>query len=283
MTRGFRSALDVRDFVEIHTPKLVGANAEGGANVFKVDYLGRAAYLAQSPQLYKQMMVGVFERVYEVAPIFRAEPHDTPRHLNECVSLDAEMGFIDDHGEVMKLLRDVVAEMTAAAAEAGVEVPSVPREIPVLDFAQALRVAGAPEGEPDLAPAHEAAVGEWVLREHGSEFVLVEGFPTRKRAFYTHPDPTHPVRSRGFDLIFRGWEVCSGAQRLHRLDDYLAVMRERGLDPGAFEGYLQAFRHGMPPHGGFAIGLERFTARLLEKANVRAATLFPRDLNRLAP
>lgn len=258
-------------------------NAEGGANVFRVDYMGRPAYLAQSPHVYKQIMVGVFERVYEVAPIFRAEPHDTPRHLNECVSLEAEMGIVTDHRDVMDMLRDVVAEMIAAVAESGHEVPDVPRRLPVLDFAEALRIAGAPPNEPDLAPAHELAVGEWAMREHGSDFVLVDGFPARKRPFYTHPDPKAPDRSRGFDLIFRGWEVCSGAQRLHRLDDYLEVMRERGMDPAAFEGYLSVFRHGMPPHGGFAIGLERFTARLMGRSNIREATLFPRDLNRLSP
>jgi nondiscriminating aspartyl-tRNA synthetase len=265
------------------TPKLVGANAEGGANVFRVDYCGRPAYLAQSPQLYKQIMVGVFERVYEVAPIFRAEPHDAPRHLNECVSLDAELGFISDHREVTALLREVVAEMLTTAAECGFPVPEVPAELPVLDFAEALRIGGGADDEPDLAPAHEAAVGDRGAREQGSDFVLVEGFPLRNRAFYTHPDPSVPGRSRAFDLIFRGWEVCSGSQRLHVLPDYLDVMRERGMNPAAFEGYLSAFRHGMPPHGGFAIGLERFTARLMGKANVREATLFPRDLNRLTP
>lgn len=283
LARGFRQALDARGFVEIQTPKLVAANAEGGANVFRVDYMGREAYLTQSPQLYKQIMVGVFERVYEVGPIFRAEPHDTPRHLNECVSLDAEVAFISDHREVMGLLRDVVAEMIDAAGSAGIPPVHVPSELPLIDFREALRIAGAAEDEPDLAPAHELAIGAWAAQEHGSDFVLVEGYPTHKRAFYTHPDPTAPDRSLGFDLIFRGWEVCSGAQRLNRVDDYLAVMRERGMNPAAFEGYLEAFRHGMPPHGGFAIGLERFTARLLGKSNLRDATLFPRDLNRLAP
>jgi nondiscriminating aspartyl-tRNA synthetase len=155
--------------------------------------------------------------------------------------------------------------------------------MPLIDFAEALRIAGATPDEPDLAPAHEMAIGEWGAREHGSDFVLVAGFPTRKRAFYTHPDPDDSARSRGFDLIFRGWEVCSGAQRRHQLEDYLHVMRERGMDPAGFEGYLSAFRHGMPPHGGFAIGLERFTARLMGKSNLRQATLFPRDLNRLSP
>lgn len=228
-------------------------------------------------------MAGVFERVYEVGPIFRAEPHDTPRHLNECVSLDAEMCFIEDHRDVLAVLRDVVAAMVEEAVAAGATPVVVLDEIPVIDFEQALEVAGAPRDEPDLAPAHEAAVGRWAAERHGSDFVFITGYPTAKRAFYTHPDPAQPERSRGFDLIFRGWEVCSGSQRLHRHDDYLAVMAERGMDPEGFTGYLEAFRHGMPPHGGFAIGLERFVARLMGKANLREATLFPRDLNRLSP
>ena len=194
---GFRDTLDAAGFTEVASPKLVESATESGANVFEVDYFGRPAYLAQSPQFYKQVLVGVFERVYEVGPVFRAEPHDTVRHLAEYVSLDVELGFIEDHREVIECLRDVVAGMVAAVRERaapaverlGIDVPEVPEEIPLLHFREALAIAGAPDDEPDLAPAHERALGEWAKDEHGSDFLVVEGYPTANRAFYSHPDP----------------------------------------------------------------------------------------------
>ncbi|HZQ35664.1 MAG TPA: aspartate--tRNA(Asn) ligase, partial [Dehalococcoidia bacterium] len=294
--RGFRAALDALGFVEIQSPKIVAAATEGGANVFALDYFGRPAYLAQSPQFYKQIMVGVFERVFEVGPVFRAEPHDTPRHLNEYVSLDAEFGFIDDHTAVMALLTEVLRGMLATiAARCGpelallrVELPSVPEAIPVLHFGEAqellARASGEdPRGEPDLAPAHERWLGDWARREHGSDLLFISGYPMVKRPFYTHPDPARPAFSNSFDLLFRGLELVTGGQRLHLYADYLAALTTRGLDPANFEHYLEAFKYGMPPHGGFAIGLERFVGRLIEASNIRETTLFPRDLNRLAP
>ena len=288
---GFRAALAARDFVEIQTPKIVGAATEGGANVFAIDYFGRPAYLSQSPQLYKQVMVGVFERVFEVGPAFRAEPHDTPRHINEFVSLDVELGFIRDHRDVLAVLREALAgmvgtverEAAGAVDRLGVTLPAIPHEIPVLHFREALRLVGAPEDEPDLAPEHERALGAWALEEHGSDLVAVEGYPMAKRPFYTHPQPDDPRWSNSFDLLFRGLELVTGGQRLHRPSDYDAAIRARGEDPEAYAAYLQAFRHGMPPHGGFAIGLERWVARLIEAPNIRETTLFPRDLTRLTP
>ncbi|MDT0533092.1 aspartate--tRNA(Asn) ligase [Micromonospora sp. DSM 115977] len=288
---GFRATLDARDFVEIHTPKVVGSSTESGANVFALDWFGRPAYLAQSPQFYKQLMVGVFERVYEVGPVFRAEPHDTVRHLAQYTSLDAELGFVADHRDVMAVLRHTVAGMLdavreragAALATLGVSAPDVPAEIPAVHFTEALRIAGAPADEPDLAPAHERALGEWARREHGSEFLFVTGYPMAKRPFYTHPDPARPAYSNGFDLLFRGLELVTGGQRLHRHADYLAALAARGEPVEPYAGYVDAFRHGMPPHGGFAIGLERFVARLTGAANVREVTAFPRDLHRLTP
>ena len=292
--RGFRDALDAMHFTEVHTPKVVAAATEGGANVFPIDWFGRTAFLAQSPQFYKQVMVGVFERVYEVGPVFRAEPHDTARHLAEYVSLDAEMGFIDDHTDVMVVLRDVIEAMLHAAAEhaasalrvLGLELPTVPKEIPAIRFEDAQRLVEEATGEkvlgePDLAPAHERWLGEWAQKEHGSEFLYVVGYPMVKRPFYTHPSPTDPAASNSFDLLFRGLELVTGGQRLHRYGDYLDALS--GSDLAPYEGYLQAFRHGMPPHGGFAIGLERWTARLTGAANVREVALFPRDLHRLTP
>jgi nondiscriminating aspartyl-tRNA synthetase len=288
---GFRAAVDSQGFTEIQTPKIVGTATESGANVFALDYFGGPAYLAQSPQFYKQTMVGVFERVYEVGPVFRAEPHDTVRHLAEYVSLDVELGFIEDHREVIACLRDVVAGMVAAVHEhaapaverLGLDVPVVPEEIPLLHFREALAIAGAPEDEPDLAPAHERALGEWAKAEHGSDFLVVEGYPTANRAFYSHPEPEDPHWSRSFDLIFRGVELVSGAQRLHRYDDYVRTLEERGYPYAPYASYVEAFRRGIPPHGGFAIGLERFVGRLTESPNIREVTLFPRDLHRLAP
>ena len=300
--RGFRATLDAAGFTEVQTPKFVESATESGANVFAVDYFGRPAYLAQSPQFYKQQLVGVFERVYEVGPVFRAEPHDTVRHLAEYVSLDVELGFVRDHRDVLCVLRDVVAGMVAGihehAADAvertGAQVPVVPDEIPVIHFRDALAMVGAPEDEPDLAPEHERALGAWALEEHGSDFLAVEGYPMAKRPFYTHPwsrdgagapprPPGHAGWSNSFDLLFRGLELVTGGQRLHTPSSYDAAIRARGEDPEAYAAYLQAFRHGMPPHGGFAIGLERWTARLTGAANIREVTLFPRDLHRLTP
>lgn len=293
---GFRSALRGQGFTEIQTPKIVASATESGANVFTLDYFGTPAYLAQSPQFYKQTMVGVFERVYEVAPVFRAEPHATPRHLNEYVSLDAELGFIRDHYDVMAVLTGVLGAMVesiksraaGAVGVLGLTLPDVPQTIPALHFTEALELVYKLTGEdarhePDLAPQHERVLGEWAEREHGSAFLFVTGYPMVKRPFYTHPDPARPAYSNSFDLLFRGLELVTGGQRLHRYADYLSALDGRGLSAEAFDGYLEAFRYGMPPHGGFAIGLERWVARLAQLPNIREAALFPRDLNRLTP
>ncbi len=277
-TGAFRATLDALGFTEIHTPKIVGTATESGATVFGLDYFGRPAFLAQSPQFYKELMVGVFERVYEVGPVFRAEPHDTTRHLAEYTSLDAEMGFISDHRDVMKVLREVMAGIMPAISE--IEVPA---EIPASDFVQALKSAGAHPEEPDLAPADERAIGVWGLREHGSEFVFVTGYPMAKRPFYTHPDPAKPGYSNGFDLLFRGLELVTGGQRLHRYEDYVAALHQRGEPIEPVRAYIESYKLGFPPHGGFAIGLERLIARVTGAANIREVRAFPRDLHRLAP
>jgi nondiscriminating aspartyl-tRNA synthetase len=295
-THGFRSTLDALGFTEIHTPKLVSVATESGANVFPVDYFGKTAYLAQSPQFYKQIMTGVFERVYEVRPVFRAEPHDTPRHLNEYTSLDAEMAFIEDHRTVMSVLRDVIAGMVqgveSRAADAlgrfETELAMVPATIPSLTFAEALELIETETGEhlagvQDLAPAHERWLGNWAIRVHGSEFLFVTGFPRAKRPFYTYPDPASPGATNGFDLLFRGLELVTGGQRLHSLPEYEAALAEHDIDPDTLRGYMDAFRYGLPPHGGFAIGLERWVVQLLGLDNVRKATAFPRDMLRVTP
>jgi nondiscriminating aspartyl-tRNA synthetase len=293
---GFRAALDRKGFTEVFTPKIVESATESGANVFGIDYFGRPAYLAQSPQFYKQAMVGVFERVYEVGPVFRAEPHDTARHLAQYTSLDAELGFITDHFDVMAVCRDAVAGMMDSVSERarpeidvlGIAMPSVPAQIPYIHFADAMELISRETGhdvtaEPDLAPAHERWLCDWSVRQHGSELVFVTGYPLASKPFYTHPDPARRLYSNGFDLLFRGTEIVTGGQRLHRHEDYLMALADRAEDPAPYAGYLQVFEHGMPPHGGFAIGLERWTARLTGAANVRQVTLFPRDLHRLSP
>jgi nondiscriminating aspartyl-tRNA synthetase len=242
------------------------------------------------------MMVGVFERVFEVGKVFRAEPHSTTRHLNEYVSLDVEMGFIESHRDVMTMLTHVLKGMAQAMEEEAtssmtwldLELPQIPDVIPSIHFteAQALLCEMTGEevrGEPDLAPAHERFLGEWAQREYGSDFLYVEGYPMVKRPFYTHPNPNHPADSNSFDLLFRGMELVTGGQRLHLYADYLTALRERNLEPATFEGYLEAFKYGMPPHGGFAIGLERWIAQVAGLGNVREAALFPRDMNRLIP
>ena len=293
---GFRAALLARHFTEIQTPKIVASATESGANVFQLDYLGRPAYLAQSPQFYKQIMVGVFERVFEVGPVFRAEPHDTSRHVNEYVSLDVEFGFISDHFTVMGMAREVLHgifdHLAATAAEAlallAVTLPQVPAGIPHIHFAEAQALIWQRHGvdvrsEPDLSPQDERWLGAWAQQEFGSDFLFVTGYPMVKRPFYTHPDPSRPGYSNSFDLLFRGTELMTGGQRLHRYADYLAALDTAGLPAAPFASYLEAFRYGMPPHGGFAIGLERLLMQLLELPNLRLATLFPRDQSRLTP
>ncbi len=293
--RGFRATLDALGFTEVSTPKVTATATESGANVFSMDWFGRRAFLAQSPQFYKQTMVGVFERVYETGPVFRAEPHDTTRHLASYTSLDVELGFIHDHYDVMAVLREVLAGMVAAVRmvpgyENALEspLPGVPEQIPVVHFAKAQELIAEhtdedPRGEPDLAPNHERWLSEWALREHDSDFLFVAGYPMGKRPFYTHPQVDDPQYSNSFDLLFRGLELVTGGQRLHRYEDYVAAITGRGETLDAYEGYLEAFKHGMPPHGGFAIGLERWVARITGAANIREVTLFPRDLNRLTP
>jgi len=293
---GFRSTLVEHGFTEIQTPKIVAAATESGANVFKLDYFGRPAFLAQSPQFYKQAMVGVFERVFEVGPVFRAEPHDTTRHINEYVSLDAEFGFIENHFTVMALLRDVIAGILTTlheqyAAELKilqVKIPEVPEEIPHMFFPEAQeliykRYKTDVRGEPDLSPQDERWLGEWARQEFGSDFLFVTGYPMRKRPFYTHPDPEHPEYSNSFDLLFRGTELVTGGQRLHLYSDYIAALERAHLPIEPFEAYLEAFKYGMPPHGGFAIGLERLLMQLTGMNNIKLTTTFPRDLTRVTP
>jgi nondiscriminating aspartyl-tRNA synthetase len=251
--------------------------------------------LAQSPQLYKQIMVGVFERVFEVGPAFRAEEHYTVRHLNEYNSLDVEMGFITTFHDIMDLLIGLLEHMVRCMAERhprDVEALTItlPQfgDVPRITFRQAQQIILDRFGEnrfhePDFSPQDERWICEWASEEHKTDFVFVTHFPTAKKPFYTMPDPEGPEYSLSFDLLFRGQELVSGGQRINSYQQYLQVFAARGMDPAPFEGFLEAFKYGMPPEGGFAIGSERLLMRLVGAENIRETTLFPRDVNRLAP
>ena len=296
MLLGFREYLNQQSFVEIQTPKIVGAATESGANVFSIDYFGRLAYLAQSPQFYKQIMVGVFERVYEVGPVFRAEKHNTVRHTNEYVSLDIEMGFIQDHTDVMDMLTGILRHVferlkTSCAREVELlklRVPTIGETIPRMRLGEAQQIIFERFGEdcrnePDLSPQHEAWICEYAEKELGSEMLFVTHYPTSKRPFYAMPDDQDPTLTKSFDLEFRGCEIVTGGQRIHRYEQLRDNAHKWGIQDAQIEGYLQAFKYGMPPHGGFGMGLERLLMQLTGLSNLREATLFPRDLDRLSP
>lgn len=285
----YRKALVRAGCTEFQAPALVGGDAEGGSAVFKVGYYyDQTAYLATSPQLYKQILVGVFERVFTIAKIFRAEKSATTRHLSELTQMDFEIGFIADEFEVMRTLetvvretvRDVTEKHANVFARMQVPVPELGTAFPVLTLKEVHETLGVP-AEDDMTPEHERAICEWALKEHQCDFVFITKFPTASRAFYTMTDSEDPTISKGFDLLFRGLEINSGAQRIHNYDEMVARIQERGMDPKKFAFYLQAFKYGMPPHGGSSTGLERFTARMLNLGNVKEASTFPRDMNRI--
>lgn len=285
----YRRSLIRQGFMEFQAPALVGGDAEGGAAVFKVDYFyDQTAYLATSPQLYKQILVGAFERVFTVARIFRAEKSATTRHLSELTQMDFEMGFIQDERDVMATLETVIRDVVTEAAEKhadifkrlGADLPLLGEKFPVLTLKEAHETLGV-SPMMDMEPEHERKICEWAKEKHGSDFIFITKFPTASRAFYTYEDPNEAPYSRGFDLLFRGLEINSGAERVHEYDEMVARIKERGMDPKKFSFYLQAFKYGMPPHGGCSTGLERFTARMLNLGNVKEAALFPRDLNRI--
>lgn len=293
--RAFREFLQEEGFTEIHTPKLGRAGAEGGSSQFRVDYFGRKAVLAQSPQLYKQVMVGVFERVYEIGPVFRAEKHATQRHLNEYTSLDLEMGFLRSFTDLMALeegfLRRLVAllrrEYAGELALLGAELPDA-QHIPAVRFDEAKRLAAEAYGyairEPyDLEPEEEQHIGRYAKEVWGSDFVFVTHYPGRKRPFYTMDDPEDPRYTLSFDLLFRGVEITTGGQRIHNYGQQVEKLKARGMEPEDFSGYLLFHKHGAPPHGGLGIGLERLTMQLCGLDNIRRASLFPRDRTRLEP
>lgn len=293
--RGFREFLYQQDFTEIHTPKIVATGAEGGANIFPIQYFGKDAYLAQSPQFYKQMMVGVYERVFEIAPVFRAEKHDTSRHLNEYTSVDFEMGYIQNFEEIMQMetsmihaaLQYLSANYEKELALLHVQMPAC-KEIPALKFKEAKELIATTyhreiKDFDDFEPEEEKLLSKLILEKTGSDFVFVTHYPSRKRPFYAMDDPANPEETCSFDLLFRGLEVTTGGQRIHNYNEQVAKLGQRGMNVELFESYLMMHKYGMPPHGGLGLGLERFTSRLLGFENVREATLFPRDIHRVTP
>ena len=295
ITFGIRKFMRENRFTEIHTPKIVYSGAEGGANIFRVAYFGREAYLAQSPQFYKQMMVGVYERVFEIAPVFRAEKHDTSRHLNEYTSVDFEMGYIDSFEEIMQtetaMLRAVMeyleAYYTPELELLSVKLPKV-EGIPVIRFAKAKELVAKEyrreiKDYDDFEPEEERLLCKMIEKKAGSEFVFVTHYPSKKRPFYAMESAQNPEETESFDLLFRGLEITTGGQRIHSYREQLEKMKKRGMNVELFESYLMMHKYGMPPHGGLGLGLERFTSRLLGQENVRRATLFPRDMGRLEP
>ncbi len=291
----YRSFLTSQGFTEFQAPKLVGGDAEGGAEVFKVEYFnGKDAFLATSPQLYKQIMVGVFERVFSVGPTFRAEKSATTRHLSEISMLDLEMGFIKDHTDVINLVTNLMRAIverinTSCGAELkllGMAEALAPEAFPVMTLREAQELIKKETGvdktsEPDLEPEDERFLCEYANQNLNSDFVFVTHFPTSKRPFYTHVEPADPDYTRSFDLLFRGLEMCSGGQRVHDYNELRERIKSKGLDPDKFNFYLQAFKYGIPPHGGIGMGLERLTAKFCGMKNVKEATLFPRDINRI--
>lgn len=295
LTKAFRDYLYGQGFTEIHTPKIGARGAEGGANLFKFSYFHKPAVLAQSPQFYKQMMVGVFDRVFETGPVFRAEKHNTKRHLNEYTSLDFEMGYIDSFEEIMAMETGFLQyAMNLLKTEYAKEVQILKLDIPDVSKIPAVRFDVAKElvsqkynrkirNPFDLEPEEEALIGQYFKEEYGSDFVFVTHYPSKKRPFYAMDDPEDPTYTLSFDLLFRGMEITTGGQRIHDYHELLAKMEKRGMTDEGMEQYLSAFKHGMPPHGGLGIGMERLTMKMMNEDNVRETTLFPRDLSRLEP
>ena len=295
IARGFRECLMKNGFTEIRSPKINFAGAEGGTNIFKLDYFGKQVYLAQSPQLYKQALVGVYQKVFEVAPVFRAEHHDTSRHLNEYTSMDFEMGFINDFTDIMNMevmvlkyiMNLLKTEYSAELELLHIDVPEI-TEVPCIKFMDAKELLMKkfkyqPQDMKDFDPAEEELLGKYAKKELNSDFLFVTHYPSKKRPFYTMDDPENPEFTLSFDLLFRGLEITSGGQRIHDYNMQVEKMKKLGTDPEQFETYLMLHKYGAPPHGGLGIGLERLTMHLLGAKNVRETTMFPRDINRVTP
>jgi len=296
----FREFLDNQDFTEIHSPKMIGAASEGGANVFKVSYFKTSAYLAQSPQFYKQMVIcSDFEKVYEIAPVFRAENSFTHRHMTEFMGLDLEMAIQEHYHEVLDLFDGLfVYIFTQLAERYSHEISVVKSQFPHEDFifsekslrltfpeaVQMLRDAGEEMGDfEDMSTAKERRLGQLVKEKYNTDFFMLDKFPLEVRPFYTMPDPSMPGYSNSYDFFIRGEEILSGAQRVHDAAYLAERANEHGVDPATIQPYLDAFKYGAPPHAGGGIGLERVLMLFLDLGNIRRTSLFPRDPTRLEP
>jgi nondiscriminating aspartyl-tRNA synthetase len=283
-------------FTEIKTPKILEAASEGGANFFQIKYFDKNAYLAQSPQFYKQIMVGVFERVFEIGSVFRAEPHFTTRHVNEYISLDAEMGFIENFHDVAtmlnKIIKKVFDHMRTNGAEYlrlhNAEIPEVPDEIPQIKLADLKKLIkekynySIPETT-DIDPEGERLACRWAKDEHNSDFLFVTNYYWADKPFYTMPSDSKHNETEGFDLLFRGMEIATGSQRIHDYQMLIDNMKAKGVKPAGMESYLETFKFAIPPHGGWGLGSERIIQLILGLSSVKEAVLFPRDVKRLNP
>lgn len=294
IAQSFREFLIEKGFTEIFTPKIVSEGAEGGTQLFKIKYFEKTAYLAQSPQFYKQMMVGAgFERVFEIAHVYRAEEHNTSRHLNEYVSMDLEICFIEDEYELMKLEEELMKYILKSVEEKGIKylellnakLPKIHGSIPKIELKEAIKIIEDKYKktglEGDLDPEGEKLICKYAREELGCDFIFITNYPRKKRPMYTMPLGEKGTRS--FDLLFRGVEITTGGQRIHNYNMLINSMKQKGLNPNDYEGYTEMFKYGMPKHGGLAIGLERITAQLLNLNNIREATLIPRDRTRITP
>ncbi len=296
IVRTFRDFLRSQGFLEVHTSKIVAAGTEGGTALFPIKYFEQTAYLAQSPQFYKQMLVGAgFERVFEVGFVYRAEDHATSRHINEYLSLDYEMGFIESYTDVMDVERGFIKALVDNLEKncrsefelLGAELPKL-GQIPEVPLSEAVKILARDYGRDvtgmvDLDPEGERQICDYALKNYGSEFVFISRYPRSARPFYTMPDPEDPESTLGFDLLFRGLEVTTGSQRIHEYQMLVDSIRRIGGNPDNFSFYLEIFKYAMPPHGGLAIGTERLTQQLLGLGNVREASFFPRDRFRITP
>jgi nondiscriminating aspartyl-tRNA synthetase len=301
IVEAFAAYLRSRDFTEIKTSKIVGSGTEGGTNLFEVEYFDRKVCLAQSPQFYKETLVAAgLERVFEIAPVYRAEKHDTPRHINEYVSLDLEMGFIESEGELIELEKNLLAFIFEAVASKngkdlaawGATVPDADAaaKSPTISYEEALKTVNSFQSGKqgvarifDLNPEAERLICEWSLRETGSDLVFINAFPRRYRPFYTYPLGNEGTLTMAFDAIFRGLEITSGGRRHHDYAAFVDSLPRFGLKPEDMPGYLELLKYGCPPHGGLAIGLERLTQKILGLSSVKEASLFPRDRKRVEP
>ncbi|MFZ3054608.1 MAG: aspartate--tRNA(Asn) ligase [Minisyncoccales bacterium] len=296
LLKSYETVMREQDFTEIKTPKILGAATEGGANFFKVKYFDREATLAQSPQFYKQIMVGVFERVFEVGSVFRAEPHFTTRHVNEYIGLDGEMGFIKDFTDVSKTLNIILKKMFLMIEKEGkeyldlygVKSLEVPEEIPSVKLSEIRKIIKDQYGyeipeTTDIDPKGEELAGQYAKEKFNSDFIFITHYPWSDRPFYTMPSAENEKETYGFDLLYKGLEIATGGQRIHKYEDLMKNLKKKKINPEGMEFYLNVFKYGIPPHGGWGMGSERIIKQMLGLDSIKEAILFPRDVKRLIP